>query len=107
MKNNKPIKEYYTMSENILSLTSYSEEKRTEAMHKYDIIQPYLAGNQLLRLIANEKSIPYRTLQLWVEKYAKHGLKGMIRKKRADAGSLKVDQKVQEEVKQRVLSLKR
>ena len=95
------------MSENILSLTSYSEEKRTEAMHKYDIIQPYLSGNQLLRFIANEKSIPYRTLQLWVEKYAKHGLKGLIRKKRADAGSLKVDQKVQEEVKHLLLSLKR
>src|SRR5699024_1097451 len=64
-------------------------------------------GNQPIRLIANEKSIPYRTLQLWVEKYAKHGLKGLIRKKRADAGSLKVDQKVQEEVKHLLLSLKR
>src|SRR5699024_7920814 len=107
MQNNKPFKEGYTMSENILSLTSYSEENITEAMHKYDIIQPYLSGNQLLRFIANEKSIPYRTLQLWVEKYAKHGLKGLIRKKRADAGSLKVDQKVQEEVKHLLLSLKR
>jgi len=95
------------MSEDVSPLISYSEQKRAEAMDKYKIIQPYLSGIHSMKWISQERSIPYRTLQWWVQKYTAHGLKGLIRKKRKDMGNLKVDEKVQEEVKHVILSLKR
>src|SRR5699024_4540802 len=95
------------MSEDVSPLTSYSKKKRAEAMDKYKIIQPYLSGKHSMKWISQERAIPYRTLQWWVQKYTDHGLKGLVRKKRKDVGNLKVDGKVQEEVKHVLLSLKR
>src|SRR5699024_9930848 len=95
------------MSEDISPLTSYSDKKRAEAMDKYQLIQPSHPCIHSMKRILHERAIPYRTLQLWVQKYTSHGLKGLVRKRRKDLGDLKVDEKVQEEVKHVILSLKR
>ncbi|MBA3535680.1 MAG: DDE-type integrase/transposase/recombinase [Tatlockia sp.] len=68
------------------SLTQLSDDERENATRKYQIIEPYINGEQLLKKIAEYKSIPIRTLNLWVRKYRTHGLVGLARQSRCDKG---------------------
>lgn len=72
---------------NGVALTELSEEERENATQKYQIIEPYLHSEQTLKIIAENKSIPIRTLSLWVKKYRAQGLVGLARRSRCDKGS--------------------
>lgn len=87
------------MNQELPPLTSYSEELRQNAMDKYQVIAPYLKHEESLSNIAEESGVPKRTLYHWVNQYQQSGLKGLIRRKRSDSGSFKVEENVQEEIK--------
>lgn len=68
------------------SLTQLSDDERDSATQKYQIIEPYLNAEKTLKLVAENKSIPVRTLGLWVKKYREQGLVGLARQSRCDKG---------------------
>lgn len=88
-------------------LTSSSEDERQKAMDKFRIIHPYLHHEKTLKDIVDETGVAKRTLQYWINKYQQFGLKGLIRKTRTDAGDVKVEKKVQEEIKNLIFKHKR
>lgn len=88
-------------------LTSSSEEQRQTAMAKYHIIAPYLHSRKRLTSIAAETGIAKRTLHYWVQGYDQYGLKGLIRKIRMDAGSLRLDAEIVTAIEQLILKYKR
>ena len=73
--------------DDFLTLTQLSDEERGNATQKYRLIEPYLNNEQTLKLVAQNKSIPVRTLGLWVKKYREQGLIGLARRSRCDKGS--------------------
>jgi putative transposase len=95
------------MNDKLPPLTSFSEEKRSEAMKKYEIIKPHILEKISIRHISKEKNIPIRTLQLWVQKYNNYGLKGLIRKERSDIGESRISKEVKDEIDRLILSNKR
>lgn len=92
------------MNKKLPPLTSYSDQKRRDAMTKYEVIQPYILEQKSLQSISKEQSISIRTLHSWAEKYKRYGLKGLVRKKRADSGKVKVNTEVTENIKHLILS---
>lgn len=74
----------------IKQLSEVSELKREQAVEKYKIIQPHVQLGIPLSVISNDSKISQRTLQNWVQKYNAYGLKGLVRKKRTDSGSVRV-----------------
>lgn len=81
-------------------LTSYSEEQRKTAVHKYRIIEPYLIGEKKLNTIVGESGFAKRTLHYWIQAYEQFGLCGLIRQKRSDANHIKLAKEVISEVEQ-------
>jgi len=73
------------------SLLSYSDEKRSKAVEKFKIIEPYILDGIPLAELSQEHGAPLRTLQMWTKSYQDHGLKGLIHQTRSDAGSVKID----------------
>jgi len=73
------------------SLLSYSDEKRSKAVEKFKIIEPYILEGIPLAELSQEHGTPLRTLQMWTKSYQDHGLKGLIHQTRSDAGSVKID----------------
>jgi len=49
-----------------------------------------------LKTIAQESGVSKRTLQYWISQYQHFELRGLIRKKRAESGSFKVEKEVQD-----------
>ena len=68
------------------SLAQLTDDERDSATQKYKIIEPYLNDEQTLKVVAENKSIPVRTLGLWVKKYREQGLVGLARQSRCDKG---------------------
>lgn len=68
------------------SLAQLTDAARDNATQKYKIIEPYINDEQTLKVIAENKSIPVRTLGLWVKKYREQGLVGLARQSRCDKG---------------------
>ncbi len=91
------------MTKELPPLTSYSEDLRQKAIDKYRFIAPYLNHEKNLKQIAEESDIPKRTLHHWVNQYRQFGLRGLIRKKRSDSGSFKIEENVQEEIEKLIL----
>ncbi|MCH5584889.1 Mu transposase C-terminal domain-containing protein [Shimazuella sp. AN120528] len=94
------------MNEKFPSLTSFSDQKRLEAMKKYEIIKPHILDQKSIRLISKDKNIPIRTIQSWVQKYSLHGLKGLVRKERSDLGKVRIRKEVTDEVERLILANK-
>ena len=59
-------------------LTNFSEAKRKEATQKYNIIKPFILGNQSLSSISKNKDIALSTLYRWNKLYKEEGLTGLI-----------------------------
>nr|WP_257644696.1 DDE-type integrase/transposase/recombinase [Listeria monocytogenes] len=95
------------MGKGLLPLASYSKEQRQMAMEKYRLIEPYINREKNLKTIAEESGVSKRTLHYWVSKYQQFGLIGLIRKSRTDSGIFKVENEVQEEIKNLILSHKK
>ncbi|MBO0611441.1 helix-turn-helix domain-containing protein [Thiothrix fructosivorans] len=67
-------------------LATLSEQDRQIALERFHLLQPYLENQVRLRQIAQDISIPYRTLQHWIANYHQLGLAGLTRKTRSDQG---------------------
>lgn len=65
-------------------LTNFSEAKRKKATQKYNIIKPFILGEQSLSSISKSKGIALSTLYRWNKSYKEQGLKGLIYATRAD-----------------------
>ena len=74
------------MNEKPLPLTAFTQTQRTEALERFQIIQPFLEQGVTLSSIAREKGYPLRTLQDWVKPYRETGLTGLLRLPRLDRG---------------------
>lgn len=56
------------MTERKNSLTSFSEEKRRNALKKYKVIEPFLKSELSLVDISNKEKMPIRTLSRWKQR---------------------------------------
>lgn len=75
----------------IPSLTELTEQERAEALERYQIVQPFLAGQSKLTAIAQAHGLPYRTARRWVSRYRQYGLAGLARKRRQDKGQRRME----------------
>jgi len=62
-------------------LTELNEKERANALHRFQVIQPYLEGQSTLKTAAREQNIPYDTARRWVSRYRHHGLVGLAYKR--------------------------
>lgn len=68
------------------SLVTLSEDRRGQAMARFAVLQPYLERDVPLARAAADADIPLRTAQHWLTRYRRHGLAGLARPIRCDAG---------------------
>jgi putative transposase len=68
-------------------LTEMSEQQRHEAFARYETIRPYVEDGVPQVEVARQSHVPVKTLQRWVARYRKHGLRGLARLPRADRGT--------------------
>lgn len=88
-------------------LTNFSEAKRKKATQKYNIIKPFILGEQSLSSISKSKGIALSTLYRWNKSYKEQGLKGLIYATRADKGTRKIEPKIIDEIERLALMNKR
>jgi putative transposase len=74
------------MTKHPLPLTTYSEEQRTQAQARFELLRPFLEDGVPLRQIAEAQHLPLRTARRWVALYRAYGLAGLIRQARSDQG---------------------
>lgn len=74
-----------------LELASLMEEKREQALARYQILQPYLEGHCPLQQVAQQHQTKYRTLQRWVNRYRRFGLVGLAHQPRQDRGQRRLE----------------
>ncbi|MEQ8701112.1 MAG: Mu transposase C-terminal domain-containing protein, partial [Bauldia litoralis] len=72
------------------SLTSFSEDRRVEAMRRFTLLRPHLIEGVSLAETARAAGRPLRTLQHWLARYRRNGLVGLARSRRSDAGRRRV-----------------
>jgi putative transposase len=68
------------------ALASLSESERKTALDRFRLLQPHLEEQRLLKAVAREAGIGYRTAQRWKMRYRKYGLPGLARDNRSDRG---------------------
>lgn len=68
------------------SLTDLSDEQRTEAMRRFDLLRPHFFDGLPLAEVARAGNTPLRTIQRWAAQYRRDGLAGLVRSSRSDAG---------------------
>ena len=69
-----------------LPLTNLTAQERAQAMERFDLLKPILAGQELLATMAHRHQLSPRTLQRWLQRYHTDGLAGLGRKRRTDQG---------------------
>ena len=67
-------------------LTELTEQERTLAWERYQILRPFVEEGVPLGQVAQQQSQTLRTLRRWVARYRIEGLAGLARKERADQG---------------------
>ena len=55
------------------ALASLSESERKTALDRFRLLQPHLEEQRLLKAVAREAGIGYRTAQRWKMRYRKYG----------------------------------
>jgi putative transposase len=68
------------------ALASLSESARKIALDRFRLLQPHLEEQRLLKAVARDAGIGYRTAQRWKMRYRKYGLPGLARDDRSDRG---------------------
>jgi len=68
------------------ALTEMSEDQRQEAMRRFKIIRGHFEDGVSQAELARCSGVPLKTLQRWVRRYREHGLAGLGRLVRKDAG---------------------
>jgi putative transposase len=69
----------------MIALASLSESARKIALDRFRLLQPHLEAKRLLKAVARDAGIGYRTAQRWMM-HRKHGLAGLARNDRVDRG---------------------
>ncbi len=69
------------------SLTSLSEEQRTQATSRFTIIRPALEKEITQAEVARTHQISLRTVQRWIKSYREQGLAGLADSTRTDKGA--------------------
>lgn len=77
-------------------LSGLSEQERTEALHRFRIIQPFLEGRTTLKIAVRGQDVAYRTARRWVSRYRRSGLAGLARKRRQDRDSRQLEPELQQ-----------
>lgn len=72
------------------TLTTLSDNRRAEALHRYNILRPHLIEEVPLTKVARVSEVPLRTLQRWSARYHRDGIVGLARAPRSDAGQRKM-----------------
>src|SRR5882762_218616 len=67
-------------------LSAFSEDQRAAALARFEQLRPALEDNVPLARLALELHMPRRTVQLWVTRYRRQGLSGLVRGQRSDRG---------------------
>ena len=62
------------------SLSSRTDEARSRALARFQIIRPFLEDGVPLAQLAREQDIVLRTARRWVDRYRREGLTGLARK---------------------------
>ena len=75
----------------MIALASLLESARKIAFDRFRILQSHLEEKRLLKVVARDAGIGYRTAQRWVMRYRKCGLAGLARNDRTDRGLLLSD----------------
>jgi len=70
----------------MLPLTNLTVQERAQAMERFDVLRPILAGQEPLTTMAHRHQLSPRTLQRWLQRYHTDGLAGLGRKRRTDRG---------------------
>ena len=66
----------------MLPLTNLTAQERAQAMERFDVLRPILAGQEPLTTMAHRHQLSPRTLQRWLQCYHTDGLAGLGRKRR-------------------------
>jgi putative transposase len=66
------------------SLSSLSDDERTLALARFQILRPFLEDGVPLARVAQEQNVILRTARRWVRRYRREGLAGLARKERSD-----------------------
>lgn len=65
-------------------------------MARYAQLRPYLEDGVPLTRVAQDAGIPLRTAQRWRQRYQQHGLPGLVRQTRQDAGTRQLSAELQQ-----------
>jgi putative transposase len=68
----------------LASLSSLSDDERTLALARFQILRPFLEDGVPLARVAREQNVILRTARRWVRRYRREGLAGLARKERSD-----------------------
>lgn len=72
------------------SLAALSADQRAEAMTRFELLKPHLEDGVPLARVASDAGIALRTAKRWLARYRAHGLAGLVRTVRSDAGHRKL-----------------
>src|SRR3954465_14039635 len=72
------------------ALTGLTDEARSRALARFQIIRPFLEYGVPLTQIAQEQGLVLRTARRWVDRYRREGLAGLARKERGDKDKRKL-----------------
>ncbi len=61
--------------------SDYSETARTQALDRFQLLQPHLEDGVALSALARHHEVPLRTLQHWLQRYRQLGLAGLCRRR--------------------------
>ena len=62
-------------------LADYSEQARTQALERFQLLRPHLEDGVALSALARQHDVPLRTMQYWLQRYRQHGLAGLCRRR--------------------------
>lgn len=71
-------------------LSCLSEEARSRALARFQVIRPFLEDGVPLTQLAREQGLVLRTARRWVGRYRREGLTGLARKEREDKDKRKL-----------------
>jgi len=74
----------------LASLTGLTDEARSRALARFQIIRPFLEDGVPLTRITQDQGLVLRTARRWVDRYRREGLAGLARKERNDKDKRKL-----------------
>lgn len=66
------------------SLTEFTEEERRTALERFEVLRPCIEKGVSVTTAAAQARLGRRTVVRWLTAYKRHGLRGLVRKRRSD-----------------------